>query len=172
MKHRTLLGYIFLLWMSGTLSAQQAKVELGIADGNLSCSVSYKGQKLMSGARLGIHVDHERLGKGAEIVSVQEHASGRTYLVKNSFGRNLNVDVREFDDGIALRYRFPSDAPCCIYGEETTFAFPSGTRVWYASGPFQYGWIQAYRDCPTDSVEGELLAPPATFLMPGAYMPQ
>lgn len=167
MKHRTLLSYIFLLWMSGTLSAQQAKVELGIADGNLNCSVSYKGQKLMSGARLGIHVDHERLGKGAEIVSVQEHASGRTYLVKNSSGRNLNVDVREFDDGIALRYRFPSDAPCCIYGEETTFAFPSGTRVWYASGPFQYGWIQAYRDCPTDSVEGELLAPPATFLMPG-----
>ena len=40
----------------------------------------------------------------------------------------------------------------------------SNTTAWYASGPFQYGWHQIYQERKTDSIEGELLAPPATFL--------
>ena len=37
--------------------------------------------------------------------------------------------------------------------------------MWYASGPFQYGWIQAYQDRDISKIDNELLAPPATFLL-------
>lgn len=93
-----------------------------------------------------------------------------TYAVERDDTLAYYIDVREFDDGVALRYRIPSAGPRCVYDEQTSFTFPVGTHVWYASGPFQYGWVQAYQDRAVGDIAGELLAPPATFRLPdGSY---
>lgn len=159
------------LCFTGFADAQQAEINLGITTGQLSLEVTFKGEQVISASPLGMNIDHIDLGKSVCIKSVQQRsAEYKTYTIEKKDGSVYYLDTREFNDGIALRYRIPSTGSCCVYGEETSFTFPAGTRVWYASGPFQYGWIQAYQNRTTDKIENELLAPPATFHLPnGMY---
>lgn len=159
------------LCFTGFADAQQAEINLGITTGQLCLEVTFKGEQVISASPLGMNIDHIDLGKSVCIKSVQQRsAEYKTYTIEKKDGSVYYLDTREFNDGIALRYRIPSTGSCCVYGEETSFTFPAGTRVWYASGPFQYGWIQAYQDRTTDKIENELLAPPATFRLPnGTY---
>ncbi len=159
------------LCFTGFADAQQAEINLGITTGQLCLEVTFKGEQVISASPLGMNIDHIDLGKSVCIKSVQQRsAEYKTYTIEKKDGSVYYLDTREFNDGIALRYRIPSTGSCCVYGEETSFTFPAGTRVWYASGPFQYGWIQAYQDRTTDKIENELLAPPATFHLPnGMY---
>uniref|UniRef100_UPI00356958F9 glycoside hydrolase family 97 protein n=1 Tax=Bacteroides fragilis TaxID=817 RepID=UPI00356958F9 len=159
------------LCFTGFADAQQAEINLGITTGQLCLEVTFKGEQVISASPLGMNIDHIDSGKSVCIKSVQQRsAEYKTYTIEKKDGSVYYLDTREFNDGIALRYRIPSTGSCCVYGEETSFTFPAGTRVWYASGPFQYGWIQAYQDRTTDKIENELLAPPATFRLPnGTY---
>ena len=163
--------FLFSLCFPGFAGAQQTKINLSTATGRLCFEVTYKGEQTISSSPLGMNIDNIDLGKSVEIKSVEQtDAEYKTYTIEKKDGDIYHLDIREFDDGIALRYRIPSTGSCCVYGEETSFTFPAGTRVWYASGPFQYGWIQAYQDRTTDKIENELLAPPATFHLPnGMY---
>ena len=148
------------LCFTGFADAQQAEINLGITTGQLCLEVTFKGEQVISASPLGMNIDHIDLGKSVCIKSVQQRsAEYKTYTIEKKDGSVYYLDTREFNDGIALRYRIPSTGSCCVYGEETSFTFPAGTRVWYASGPFQYGWIQAYQDRTTDKIENELLAP-------------
>jgi alpha-glucosidase len=52
----------------------------------------------------------------------------------------LAVEVRAYDEGVALRFTFPENEKGTYYriiGEDTEFALPSGTKAWY------HGWAQA-----------------------------
>lgn len=153
------------------LHAQQAKMNLEVKANQLSFEVSYKGEPVISSSALGMNVDNDLLGHKAEIISVDTTTNQyKTYTIEGQRGLTYYIDAWEFDDGAALRYRIPSEGPKCVYNEQTSYTFPQDTRVWYASGPFQYGWLQAYQDRKTDSINNELLAPPATFLLPnGTY---
>ena len=163
--------FLFSLCFPGFAGAQQTKINLSTATGRLCFEVTYKGEPTISSSPLGMNIDNIDLGKSVEIKSVEQtDAEYKTYTIEKKDGDIYHLDIREFDNGIALRYRIPSTGSRCVYGEETSFTFPAGTRVWYASGPFQYGWIQAYQDRTTDKIENELLAPPATFRLPnGSY---
>ena len=153
-----------LLW------AQKAELNLNVVEGRLCYDVEYQGRTVVSSSPLGLNVDRNPLGEEARIVATDSTGKGVTYTIERTDGQTYFVDTRRFDDGVALRYRIPADGPRCIYGEQTACTFPAGTRVWYASGPFQYGWIQAYQERGIDAVDGELLAPPATFRLPdGTY---
>lgn len=160
-----------LLCLSGQLWAQKARMSLGIEKNKLSYEVTYEGRSIISSSPLGLNVDNCMLGQEVTVNSPVLTGPGQAcYEIKRNGVLSFYVDVREFDDGVAFRYRIPSEGPRCIYGEQTAFTFPSRTRVWYASGPFQYGWIQAYQECVIDSLDKELLAPPATFRLPdGMY---
>jgi len=61
----------------------------------------------------------------------------------------------------------PKKGTSTIYDEYTTFKLPEQTKVWYASGPFQYGWLQAFQERDIKDIKGELVAPPATFQLAG-----
>ena len=163
--------FLFSLCFPGFAGAQQTKINLSTATGRLCFEVTYKGEPTISSSPLGMNIDNIDLGKSVGIKSVEQtDAEYKTYTIEKKDGDIYHLDIREFDNGIALRYRIPSTGSRCVYGEETSFTFPAGTRVWYASGPFQYGWIQAYQDRTTDKIENELLAPPATFRLPnGTY---
>lgn len=168
-KHILLIGLLGISWQ---ISAQQGKVNVFVdAANDLSYNVMFDGKPVIEDSRLGLNLDNRVWGKDVRIKSVQEESSGvKKYLVEKKDGTVFSLETREYKDGIALRYRIPAAGPTCIYGEETSFTFPANTRVWYASGPFQYGWHQQYQEREMDQIEGELLAPPATFkLSNGVY---
>lgn len=146
------------------------KIEANV-DKQLVLDVSYEENSVIREAPLGLNVDHRLLGKDAQQLSKEKKENNTlVYEFQQVDGSRFFLDARIFPDGIALRYRVPADGPVCIYGEETSFIFPSQTKAWYASGPFQYGWLQEYQERETDHIEGELLAPPATFRLPnGIY---
>jgi alpha-glucosidase len=52
----------------------------------------------------------------------------------------LSVEIRAYNEGVALRYVFPENVKGTYYritGERTEFALPAGTRAWH------HGWAQA-----------------------------
>lgn len=170
------LSLFALCVCTSTLKAQDATIRVGTTiESDLCFQVFYKGKEIIKESPLGLTIDNQLIGKNIQIKSV---ATGiqtpdekcQTYTISKPDGNVYYLDTREYADGIALRYRIPASTDICIYGEATAFTFPSQTKTWYASGPFQYGWLQEYQDRVTDSIEGELLAPPATFLTPdGIY---
>lgn len=169
---RKLLFIGILGVVSANVLAQKARLNLMNDGDHLSFEVSYNKKVVIPSSPLGLNVDNRILGKGVSVTPVMSQSGNgiKTYEVKHTDGSLLYVDVRESDDGVAFRYRLPADGPKCIYGEQTTFTFPNDTKVWYASGPFQYGWIQAYQERNISTVDNELLAPPATFQLPdGCY---
>lgn len=169
MKNRFVYVGVVMALSSASLWAQKARMALDIKENQLSFEVAYEGKRVISSSPLGLNVDNCTLGKGVTL-SASVQSEGTCYVVERDGEVSWYIDVREFDDGVAFRYRIPSDGPRCIYGEQTAFTFPDQTKVWYASGPFQYGWIQAYQERTVESLDEELLAPPATFRLPdGMY---
>lgn len=158
--------------VDGITSATPVRIAVEVnADKELVYGVTYEEQPVILKAPLGLNIDHQHLGKNVKILK-KEKLSNNTLVfhLEQENGSQYYMETRIFTDGIALRYRIPTDGPMCIYGEETSFVFPSQTKAWYASGPFQYGWLQEYQERETDRIEGELLAPPATFQLPdGTY---
>lgn len=154
-----------MLNLAVPVHAGSARMDLSVKDGNLSFEVNFNGRQIISASSLGMVVDNRNLGQNVSL-SVTDAVSGKCYDVRTDGRTVFFLDVREFDDGIAFRYRIPSSGPVCVYGELTSFTFPEETEVWYASGPFQYGWIQNYQKRRMDSISGQLLAPPATFCLP------
>lgn len=171
MKLRKLIHLSLAFSIPCLLQAQQAKMNIGIEAGQLNFGISFKGRPVIITSPLGMNIDNRLLGQ--EIKSTTANTTSekyKTYAIEQKDGNIYYIDSWEFDNGVALRYRIPTNGPRCIYSEQTSYTFPSGTHVWYASGPFQYGWIQAYQERNTDSIKNELLAPPATFLLPdGTY---
>lgn len=140
-------------------------------NGDLVYEVEYAGKETVRESPLGMVVDHRAWGEDVASLTADTLDSRHiVYQVMQADRSTFCLEVRLFDDGLAMRYRLPAQGPICIYGEKTGMRFPEQTQTWYASGPFQYGWLQQYQQRTTDAIEGELLAPPATFLTPeGIY---
>ena len=171
MKLRKLIHLSLAFSIPCLLQAQQAKMNIGIEAGQLNFGISFKGRPVIMTSPLGMNIDNRLLGQDIKSTTANTTSEKyKTYAIEQKDGNIYYIDSWEFDNGVALRYRIPTNGPRCIYSEQTSYTFPSGTHVWYASGPFQYGWIQAYQERNTDSIKNELLAPPATFLLPdGTY---
>lgn len=158
--------------LDAVTSATPVKIAVEVnADKQLVYGITYEEEPIIQQAPLGLKVDHRFLGKDVKILKKEKEPNNTlVFHVEQADGKLFYLETRIFNDGIALRYRIPTEEPICIYGEETSFVFPSKTKSWYASGPFQYGWLQQYQERETDRIEGELLAPPATFQLPnGTY---
>lgn len=178
---KILTTVLFLLSVNPIIKAEEVDalsaatpVRLNVevnADKQLVFGVSYEGMSVIKDAPLGLNLDHRQLGKDVELINKESKANNTfVYQLEQTDGSCFYLDARIFADGIALRYRIPSEGSKCVYGEETSFIFPSQTKAWYASGPFQYGWLQEYQERETDRIKDELLAPPATFRLPnGIY---
>ncbi len=142
-------------------------------EAGLVYQVAYSGQVVSNTSPLGLVIgDKTDLSTQIKTIVQQEakDSSNATFLIQRQDGSHYFLDVKTFSNGLALRYRIPSQTSLSIHKELTTITFPSGTKAWYASGPFQYGWIQSYQERPTDNIKDQLLAPPATFLLPtGIY---
>lgn len=151
--------------------AATPRLELSLTEaGALRQRVLFGDEELIASSPLGIVLDGVALGECEAEVSRKTVGDLTTLTLRNATGRVWTVEARTFPDGVAVRYRIPADAPATVTRENTTFTFPSGTTAWYASAVFQYGYTQRYQERKTDDIEGEILAPPATFRLPsGTY---
>lgn len=170
------------LTMPAQAAAEHSNITLrmilgGPSGQELTYSLNYHGHAIIQDSPLGLNVDHRLLGQSVTSLKADSLDSAGhhvMYTARRADGTTFRIETRLWpESGMALRYHIPipqDGKSVCIYDEQTAFTFTSGTRVWYASGPFQYGWIQAYQDRQVDQIAGELLAPPATFRTPeGIY---
>lgn len=172
-KRNTWLAMMPCLLAAYAAAAENVQMRVWVnAQEEVIYKVDFEGRHVIGASPLGLNIDNRPYGK--EVIALEADTLSEDhilYTVKQRDDRTFQIETKVFDDGMALRYHIPTDGkPVCIYGEETSYQFPQGTRTWYASGPFQYGWVQAYQDRKVEALEGELLAPPATFLTPdGIY---
>ncbi|MEI3802635.1 MULTISPECIES: glycoside hydrolase family 97 protein [unclassified Chitinophaga] len=81
---------------------------------------------------------------------------------------NMDVEIRAYNEGIALRYFFPENEKGTYYrvtGENTNFTLPEGTQAWHAS------WAQApYRLLPLRNWPGNSERPLTLQLPDGKFV--
>ena len=148
----------------------------------LKYSVLNGNDTLVSWSEMGLIVNGIGLGKGIEFVERTDSVINETFptlwnkseihnycnysrieFLNRSAGVHFWVEVKNFDNGTAFRYVVPGETEWTIDGENTEFRITGKNLFYYASGPFQYGWLQAYQKRPGDSIAGQLLAPPVTI---------
>lgn len=123
------------LCFTGFADAQQAEINLGITTGQLCLEVTFKGEQVISASPLGMNIDHIDLGKSVCIKSVQQRsAEYKTYTIEKKDGSVYYLDTREFNDGIALRYRIPFHRQLLCIWRGNVFHFsgrnPGMVRQW------------------------------------------
>ncbi len=174
------------------------RIELSLArggDGGDSplYSVTYRGQPVIRPSRLGIDLaDGTGLGRDAAIEDVRTRAIDETYtqspgkrsrvvnrceettvvLRERPSSRRWEILLRAYDDGAALRYRFPAQEgynDLAIAGERTRIDLPGEARAYalplkgYTSSHEARFQKKAVADLPRDW----LLGPPLLVEMPG-----
>lgn len=138
-------------------------------EGKLCQRVSFEGEEVIPPSALGIVLDGIPLGTKETITGKLTVGDLTTYGLRHANGTEWMVETRTFPDGVAFRYRIPTEGEREVSKELTSFTFPSGTTAWYASAVFQYGYTQKYQERPTDTIKGQILAPPATFRLPSGH---
>ena len=137
---------------------------------------------LVSFSGMGVTVDGVNFGKGVEFVErvdsvinetlpslwnkyeILNHCNySRIKFFNKSASLHFWVEIKSFDNGIAFRYVIPGETERTIESENTEFKIAGKNQFYYASGPFQYGWLQEYKKRQGNLIKGELLAPPVTI---------
>ena len=130
----------------------QIKFDLSLRSENrLAYRVTLKGRPVVELSRLGIVVDGVNVGDGAIVAGVERTRKDDRYrtrgvhsvaidryngatigLVHQPTDTRYSVEVRVFDDGVALRYLVPAAASVTrVPDEATSFNFPPRSIVWY-----------------------------------------
>lgn len=142
----------------------------------LSYSVRVGGQTAIEPSPLGISVDGQNLGQGAVLGRPRERQFKETYPVTgvhatalNSFREaifpvrsgtaNWQLEVRVFDDGVAMRYRVPETGQHTVNGETSGWKVPEGSVTWYQTDTGAY-------ERPYQEQQVERIAPDATIAAP------
>jgi alpha-glucosidase len=163
---------------------KQIKVEIRTdREKRLTWSAQRKNQTVLLPSPLGLTVDGVNLGEsvtlgqpstsaihekystwGNHSVAVN-HCNQTVIPVKNEKGIEYELDVRAYDDGVAVRMRVPMKGTTGSYsisGETTSWGLPSGSLAWWARYDGSYE-----ASCKSDSLEAipenMPLAPPLTF---------
>ena len=120
---RIYVGLCLLLGMSTEAGwAQKARMNLLLNNQDLSYEVRYEDQLVISPSPLGLNVDNQWLGKDVTFKPATNTTQDgiKTYVVQRQGQTMFHVELQEFDDGVAFRYRIPAKGPKCIYGEATS----------------------------------------------------
>jgi len=118
------------------------------ADSKLVYKVEANGKEIITPSRLGIVSDNTDLGSNIRFGSVESGRIDETYSVFGFHNEAVNrcntktveiqterenwfLDIRAYDDGVAVRSRLAAKANRHIQGEVTEWKVPSGTLYWY-----------------------------------------
>jgi hypothetical protein len=126
--------------------------------GSLTYAVSYRGTTMVENSALGLTVNGTNVGTGVTTNAGSTYAANETfpsrhavhaiatnhYQAQNLFvshtasGVGYTVNVRVFNQGVALRYEFAGSQTRNVTAEATSFVLPTGSTVWYQGGVAVY----------------------------------
>ena len=149
--------------------------EAGNEAGILGYSVEYKDQEIIGNAELGLEFrDLPALGPGMKVIGTEtsnvneswERVWGKNKKVIDNYNEllvklfsetdkiRLNLFVRVYDDGVAIRYHIPEQEGIGEFeltADKTTFKFNGNHRVWAAQyGPFRSHQETEFREMMLD----------------------
>ena len=136
---------------------KRVQIALDAAGGKLSYRVTVRGQSAVEPSALGLTVDGQNLGANALLGRPTTRDFRETYPVIGAHTTALNayreavfpvqsgaaktpwqLEVRAFDDGVAVRYRVPLAGQHTIGGESSSWTVPQGSVVWYQTSTDSY----------------------------------
>jgi alpha-glucosidase len=162
------------------------KVEVeSSSPGNLTWSVARNGKPVMAASPLGLTVDGQNLGESVTLGKPQSRTINESYPVFGNHSTATNhctetaipvscadgmqyiLDIRAYDDGVAVRYRIELDGKArTIAGESTAFALPMDAKAWWEHYDHSYE-----KPCESSLLSGipenAPLSPPITFGLDG-----
>jgi alpha-glucosidase len=152
------------------------------ADSKLLYKVEADGNPVITPSRLGILCDSIDLGSNIRFGSVKSGQIDETYSIfgvhneaVNSCntktveiqteGENWFLDIRAYDDGVAVRSRLAAKANRHIQGETTEWKVPSKTLYWYQADLVAYEGT--YAKVMVDTLASDqIIGLPVTALLP------
>ena len=153
-------------------------------DGGLSYAVFFDGREVVSKSRFGIVADGVDLGAGAVLGKSSSRKFHESYAmfgghsraenscrettvsVRSAAGENYELDVRAYNDGVALRARLAAKPGRRINGEATEWKLSGNPLAWYQTDFGSYeGIFQSNR--LNDLRADEKIPLPITFTLPG-----
>src|SRR5262245_26667987 len=134
-----------------------------------TCGIDIGGVDLCRGVEIG-KAERYRLNERYDLRGVHSMALNRCNGAKlplkhKKSGIGFTLDVRAFNDGVALRFVAPGDEKPRVPDEITAFMLPAGSVVWYHDFEGHYEGMHARKEI-ADVKAGEWAAPPLTFQLP------
>ncbi|MFC1480739.1 glycoside hydrolase family 97 protein [Candidatus Neomarinimicrobiota bacterium] len=159
-------------------------LQLKLADNNLAYSVDFKGEEIVAPSRLGLdfgagvevgqieeitHMTHDDTWPQpwGEVAQVRDHYNGLslTYTLAGEQPFKIALDLKAYDDGVALRYRFPAQAgldSINITDELTEFSFTADHSAWWIPAYQYQRYEYLYTNTPISAID--TIHTPATFV--------
>ena len=161
----------------------RVQIALDAAGNKLAYRVNVKGQTAIEPSALGVTVDGKNLGENATLGQPVTRTFRETYPVMGVHAMATNayreavfpvqsgatkwqLEVRAFDDGVAVRYRVPLAGQHTVNGESSAWKVPAGSVVWYQTGTQNYE--SAYQERLVENVPADAnLGAPLVAKLPG-----
>ena len=167
------------------VSSPDGKAVITMTDvGGLNYSVSWDGHEVVAQSRFGITTDGVDLGADVKLGksstrTIREsysmfggHSQGlnncreTTVAVRGAGGEAYDLDLRAYNDGVALRARLAAKAGRKIDGEATEWKLSGNPDAWYQTDFGSYEGI--FQDTKLEEFSSDRKLPlPITFSLPG-----
>lgn len=158
-----LIGGAGICLLAGTLYAEtfsspdgHIKVELGLQQGIPRWSVQHRNEAVLKPCRLGVNFEEpyeggfEHIGFNAEkrdetwrpvwgrFSEIRDHHREVVWQLQEGGGnrRRLEIVVRVYNAGIAVRYRLPGEGAATLVADQTHFNFAGDYLCWSANGEY------------------------------------
>jgi alpha-glucosidase len=164
---------------------QKVAFKITVDDGRLRFAVTAHGATVIDPSPLVITFDGDDIAAGAKAGNITRTETRETYAwhgahsVATNHSNNASIsihhpkskidytlEVRAFNDGVAFRYLVPASDKPRVPDEGTTFTVPAGSTVWHHDLEGHYEAVHK-RSNVDEIEEGEWIAPPVTFKLPG-----
>jgi len=170
------------------VSSPDGKAVITMSDaGGLNYTVTFDGREVVAKSRFGIVADGVDLGADIKLGKTSSHKISETYAmfgghseaknncrestiaVRTAAGENYELDVRAYNDGVAMRSRLAAKAGRKINGEATEWQISGNPTAWFQTDIVNYeGVFQGTK--LEDLGAGKKIPLPITFSLPnGGY---
>jgi alpha-glucosidase len=167
------------------VSSPDGKAVITVTDaGGLNYAVAFDGREVVAGSRFGIVADDVDLGADVKLGKTSSHKIHESYSmfgghseainncrettvsVRGAAGENYELDVRAYNDGVALRARLAAKPGRKINGESTEWKLPGNPVAWYQTDFGSYEGI--FTNSRLEDLPAVKKIPlPVTFTLPG-----
>jgi alpha-glucosidase len=167
------------------VSSPDGKAVITVTDaGGLSYTVTFDGREVVAKSRFGIVADDVDLGADVKLGKTSSRKIREAYsmfgghsealnnclettvAVRSAAGGNYELDVRAYNDGVALRSRLTAKPGRKINGESTEWKMSGNPLAWFQPDPVNYEGI--FQSSPlNDLSDGKKIPLPITFTLPG-----